>query len=412
MGGAAPVAAVSAGPLTRVLLRGRWAVLVAWAACFLVARRGVVGDWSFHRLGADALLGPDPWTLYARLPQLQIGPAALAAAVPLRHAPAVAVQVVLWACGLGALWLAERSWPHAARAQRERLLIGGLLAVPCWSFLVTAGHLDDALAILATAGACLALARGAGLPAGLLVGLAVAAKPWALVVVPVLLAVPALRPRLLALAAALGVPALAWAPFLLAAPRSVGALSGFRIPVAATSGLRLAGLAGHPFPGAVRPAQLLLGLAVAVLAARRGRWWAVPVVALAVRVALDPGAMGYYAAGPAVAALLAEGHLRPRVPTLLPAAFLGLFQPAYLTLLAARRGEVPFVSPGASLAVACLRVGACTALVVGALAVPALRARDRRGSSTPGAADAAAPVTLGACGPPPGGSSAAGLQAP
>jgi hypothetical protein len=53
-----------------------------------------------------------------------------------------------------------------------------------------------------------------------------------------------------------------------------------------------------------RPAQAALGIALGVLALRRGRWPAVLLLAVAARIVLDPGTNRYYAAGAVVGALI------------------------------------------------------------------------------------------------------------
>lgn len=356
--------------------RWRWPILVLWALVWFVARRHVTGDWSFFEEGARLLRGHHPLSMYADAPQLQIGPLALLAGLPLTAAGLLVVHAVLFALGLLAFRAAELSWP---RRDPLRLLMGGLLALPCWAFIVTAGHLDDALVVTFTAFACLAVSRDRALAAGLLAGAAVAAKPWALVVVPLVLGLTSRRLR--ALCAAVAVTAVAWLPFVLGDTRTISALSQFHIRVNATSGLHLLGLDGGPCPAWVRPAQLILGLAVALFAVRRGQWWAAPAAGIAVRVALDPGAMGYYAGGLAVAVLLADGWSLRRIPTGSLLVFVGLFYPAYLSLQAATNGTLPFTTTVSQLLTAGLRVMTCAAVVVLAVGAPdRLRRRGSRSS--------------------------------
>jgi hypothetical protein len=177
--------------------------------------------------------------------------------------------------------------------------------------------------------------------------------------------------------------AAAWAPFFIGDSRTAAALTGFRINISAVSGLHLLGYDSGAAPSWVRPAQILLGLALAVAVARKGRWWAVPAVGLAVRVALDAGAMGYYLAGPALAALLVDGWSPRRIPIGSLAVFGGLFCPAYLSLLAARHG-VALNAAGSGLLVATLRVSACA--LIGWLAFAGSGARTQRGRARASAA--------------------------
>jgi hypothetical protein len=58
-------------------------------------------------------------------------------------------------------------------------------------------------------------------------------------------------------------------------------------------------------------AQLTLGAIGAALVAHRRNWAAVPLVAIAVRLALDPEVHHYYTAGLVVAAFIWDLHTRP-----------------------------------------------------------------------------------------------------
>jgi len=115
-----------------------------------------------------------------------------------------------------------------------------------------------------------------------------------------LLALPAAQRRRSAAVFA-GAVALAWLPFLLADPHTLCALGQFTIHNSASSALRALGVASSATPGWDRPAQLLLGAAVALVAVRRGRWAAVPLAVVAARLLLDPATYPYYTAGLLVA---------------------------------------------------------------------------------------------------------------
>ena len=150
-------------------VRWRWPVLLAWAAGWLIARHGVVGDWSFFEQSGQLLRGHRPLSLYAGHPRIQIGPLALVAALPLTGHGSVLPQAVIYALGLLALRAVELCSPED---QARALLVGGLLAVPCWAFVATSGHLDDALVTVFTVLAALAVLRHRPAWAGLLVGAA------------------------------------------------------------------------------------------------------------------------------------------------------------------------------------------------------------------------------------------------
>ncbi len=363
-----------------------------WAAVWFVARRHVLGDWHYFHDAARLLGGPRPLSTYADSPDLQIGPLALIVGLPIARAGPLVVQPVLYGLGLIAMAVSERCWP---RAEPVRLLLAGTLAIPVWSFVATSGHLDDALVVLTTTIAALAVKRNQNLVAGLCVGAAIASKPWAVVVIPLLLGLQSRRVR--ALGAAVTLSVLAWLPFVLGDPGTTSALAGFRLHVVSTSGLQLLGVHGLA-PGWVRPAQALLGLALGLLAVRRGRWWAVPAVGLAARVALDPQAMGYYAAGLVVVVLLADGWSRVRLPVGSLVAFAGLFYPAFLTYRAALAGDVLFREGPAAGVVAAVRLLACAGIVTLALLGRTVSAAT---AATPPAAASASRRTPSATTPAP-----------
>lgn len=346
-------------------VRWRWPLLLAWGLAWVLARGGSTGDWHFLEEGGRLLRGPHPLSLYADAPYLQIGPLALLAGVPLAGAPGPVVQAVLYGLGAAAVVAAEVVAP---RRSAVTFVAAAALALPSWSFVVGSGHLDDALVVASTACAGVAVARGRSITAGLLVGAAVAAKPWALVVVPVVLGLRTHRGR--AVLAALTVPAAAWAPFVVGDPGTAAALTAFRIGVVPTSGLHLLGVGDVACPGWVRPVQVVLGLVLALLAVRQGRWWAAPAAGLAARVALDPGAMGYYAAALAVTVVVVDACKGRRWPVGSLLVFGGLFYPAYVASQAARAGVVLFTSPPGSLLVAAVRVATCVAVVALCCAPP------------------------------------------
>jgi hypothetical protein len=219
---------------------------------------------------------------------------------------------------------------------RPAALIGGLLAMPVWMILaITAVHLDDVMVLTCVAASLPMVARGRWLPAGALLGTAVATKPWAVVVVPLVFALPRrVMPR--AVLVTVAVSALWWVPFLIADPSTPWALSGFPVPVTPDSTYGLLGYHGHSAgvcaplygcmsaaPSWLRPLQFGAGFGFALLAVRRGRWLAAPLVGLATRVLLDSQAWGYYFVGPVIAALawdIAQGRRIPRWAIVVAAA--------------------------------------------------------------------------------------------
>ena len=300
-------------------VRFRWAVISIWL-CVVGALSAIwpgQGDWGFFREGSRALIGqPAPGAaggihLYASQPEIQVGPPALLAALPFNLLPEPwdvgTARLVMSLSVLVALWLVDRLGRAmgVTEARRQRgVLLGGLMLIPAWvTVAVDFAHLDDILALLLGVLAMLLLVMERPMWAATALGIAVATKPWAIVMVPLLLRSgwrPALRPVALA-----GVVAVAWwIPFLLD-PGTLTSLWSFRLPIHASSGLAALGIDPRgEMPGWVRPAQMLGGVLLGVVAARRGHWTGVLLVGMATRVALDPNPMFYYAVGPVLGALV------------------------------------------------------------------------------------------------------------
>jgi hypothetical protein len=296
----------------------RWLILPLWLGLVaaLPNQRNGDGDWEFFRRGAGALFGhpilgsPGGVHLYASRPDIQIGPLALVAAVPFWSLPRPwdvdAVRVVMCITLLGVIAMTESicsTLDVPARIIARVALLGGAFAIPAWvTVAVTEVHLDDVMVVGFTTAAVLFTARKKPMWAAAAVGLAVASKPWGIVVVPLLLQ-PGLRHTLRACVVAVGVAIVWWLPFL-RDPRTVTALWHFRLDVSVTSGLALLGAGSGPMPGWARPVQLVTGVLLGVLAVRKGHWIGVPLVGFAVRVALDPSTFDYYEASPIIGALI------------------------------------------------------------------------------------------------------------
>ncbi|MEU0556707.1 glycosyltransferase 87 family protein [Dactylosporangium sp. NPDC006015] len=294
-------------------------VLVGWAVMwFVVMAVHGGGSWHFFVDGATALADLDDTAagglhLYAAAPVLQIGPVALLAALPLLAAgppgALFAVQVLGAAAGLVIVrqirQVAGRIRPNLDRHDINlRVALAALYLLPVWMYLaVSSAHLDDVLALLGTIAAAQAACARRPVLTGLLLGLAVDAKPWALAFAALLLIAGDRRGRLLGLLTLAATVTVAWLPFLLADPGTMRAVH-YTIPNTQLSALRVFGVHDPRTPSWARPAQLLLGLALGVVAVRRGRWAAVPLLAVMARVVLDPGTNRYYVAGIVVGAAL------------------------------------------------------------------------------------------------------------
>jgi hypothetical protein len=309
-----------------LVLRRRYPLLVAWSAVWFLARlltepaRSRGGDWPWFEFGARTLIhlnshyATGALSLYAHNPEVQIGPPPLIAVAAFQWLPPAAVRllfaVLVTLAGAWCLRCVELIVGREATGERwldvQRLVArAGVLVVPIWAWeSVRWEHLDDVMAITAamTAMAVIASGRRWWL-AALLVGIAVASKPWALAIAPCLLALPR-EERSRATLVAILTAGLCWAPFVVGAPQTVNALGGYQVVVDPGSTLHLLGVPLVDAPRWVRPLQLVGGFLLAVVVVRRRQWLALPVVVFGFRVLVDPQTWGYYGLGPLVGAVL------------------------------------------------------------------------------------------------------------
>jgi hypothetical protein len=345
------------------LIRGRWIILLAWAL-WLFPRNWTIGagDWHYFLTGSRLLFGVDGLHVFARHPELHMGPLSLVSAWFLRLGGGDglgAAEVLMWTLGLVTLALLEQA-ATAIRGSGDPFvglttLGGGVLFLKAW--IVAAGpiaHIDDVLAMTFTAVALWAVATRRPWVAGLAVGLAAASKPWGIMVLPLCLAFPR-RLLLRSLGIAVVTSLAAWLPFVVADRGTVGAGSYNQLNDAA-SALHALGVHSANTPDWVRPTQVLLALALGALAVRLGRWPAVVPVALATRIGLDPAVFPYYAPTLVLGGLVCDLLVSRRS---LP-VWTGI---TYVVVLA-----LP-LSFGAT-ALGGLRLGACVALVLGSLLMP------------------------------------------
>src|SRR5665647_367944 len=153
----------------------------------------------------------------------------------------------------------------AMMIRHRRIIIAAIVVIPAWTVLsVRWGHLDDVLAMTFAIAALRAVSAHRPVLAGVALAAAIAAKPWAVGFLPLLLVLP--RDRLRAAATAAAGTAMAWAPFVLANPRTLGALHP-PVGLSPSSGLHALGARGVMVPPWGRTAQLLLSPAAAVGAA-------------------------------------------------------------------------------------------------------------------------------------------------
>jgi hypothetical protein len=303
----------------RSFIRWRYPIIIGLAVLFAIATPSRTGvDWDYFQRGSELLFGqhrtpvamkPGGLHLYANYPVLQIGPLSFLVFMPFRLFGEASREVgvfVLTAAGVALIYYLEQlaKRVHDPTAETRQLiefctLLGGSAAITGW-YAVSSQfmHLDDVLVLTFGCMALSVTARGRTYALGVLIGLGVAAKPTGLIMLPLVLQLPRRewwKPVVIAGAFA----ALAYLPFILADAET---LSAFRPRIVTSSGsvLRVFGI--HEF-GWVRPAQLVGAFAAGSVAVWRGRWPAVLLVGIAVRMALDPGAFEYYTSGLILAAL-------------------------------------------------------------------------------------------------------------
>jgi hypothetical protein len=302
---------VSARPFE---LRGRWRTcaqrLVSWRhptllAVALISAFGVRADvdWKLLSDGGNGLFSASPLSVYAKTPYLQAGPPGLVVVRGLNLLPGTSgpwiAHILLAFLGWYLLYLVERwtvpgsSWRSIPLGPGLLTLAIGVMVLEQWAWLAGfASHPEDGLALLCFLLALRALMTGRDLRAALLIGLAAAWKPWAVVALPL---VTGCSRKCRALMIALAIPTACWLPFILGDHSTLSAV-GHGFPLLPDSTLRLLGLSGKTIPDWWRSVQLSGALAGAALAARRD-WRVAFAAGCAMRLLLDPAGLGYYDAG-------------------------------------------------------------------------------------------------------------------
>jgi hypothetical protein len=257
----------------------------------------VIGGWSLWR--AARVGGPGSRLGGRELPSLFVGGLAGAAFIEFflnRAAPSLWLRMLLPAVWLaGCALIASRRVDGRPRStmQVNPLALAALLTIPSWAYLAAAtAHVDDAAAIGLLVWAALAASKSKHpVLVAVMVGLAIACKPWAIVGLgfPPWRGIRSLRDQGLAL----GIAAACWLPFVLADRRTLGAGSR-AFAIAANSSVHLLGL--QSMPPWLRTVQLAAALAVAVVAGHRRGPLEALAAGMAVRLLLDPGTFPYYLA--------------------------------------------------------------------------------------------------------------------
>jgi peptidoglycan hydrolase-like protein with peptidoglycan-binding domain len=291
----------------------RLAALLTLPASALIAYDGWRWRWFIHpdfhlaREAAQVLLSGDGLRVYAEAPLAQMGPLALALA-PLPHA---AYNVVVALLVLPFLVLAARPLleDDVQPSRRITWLLATTLLIAPWAQLAWKGHGDDALVLLGAAVMLTALAarRTIWVLAGWFV--AVAGKPTALALAPLLLATPAtlwLGPVL---------AAMVWLPFFIADPGAMARAGQGVMAVVPGDGLSYLGVrTGRP-PAWVRPLQLAVAWVGTLLGHLRARPAAGLLAGLALRAALEPNPAPAYSISLVAIALFVDAGRRLPVAT-------------------------------------------------------------------------------------------------
>jgi hypothetical protein len=289
-------------------IRRRHVFLTLWTVVwFVIAERHGAVSWHYLRTGEELLFGQVPGgglALYANHPELQIGPVSFLVAALFTpfsdRLGEILAEGFMSSLGLCMVVLIGRAAAHYYwgtglnhKRLQQRVMIAAAAFIPMWvEVSVRFAHLDDVLALFFTILAIRALVAGRPTAVGIFLALAVDAKPWAVGFLPLLLALP--RQQLLRSGLWLaGTVAIAWLPFYLTHVNTLAA-AHFVIPNQAASSLRWFGVNNPVTPSWDRPAQIVLGLALGVLAVRRRRWPAVVLVAADARIVLDPSVYTYY----------------------------------------------------------------------------------------------------------------------
>jgi hypothetical protein len=339
-----------------------------WLACVFAG----VGVWTMVYLGLygfawtdydfevtpayDALAGGHLWRFFQLAP---VYGGSLELRAPFALLPALwgggeqaRFEVVSLPCLIAAavlgLWLFSRMREAGASPLARWTTLGLCAANPITVYACEIGHAEELLGGVLCVAAVLAAERRRPVWAGLLLGLAIVNKDWALLAVgPVLLALPSGRRQALAIAGTLA--AVFYAPLIVAQlPSHASSASGAASAVGAAAGTIFQpwqfwwflGAAGHVVrnssgvvlvgyrvpPGWIstiaHPLIVAVGLPLTLLAALRARRGGgradallVLVALLLLRCALDPWDNGYYPL-PFLIALIAWESLRLRRPPL------------------------------------------------------------------------------------------------
>lgn len=322
-------------PLLDAFVRWRFAVFGLLSAALLAGgwrQLTADNDWYFFSWGSDLLFGharvlvrsdlivhpvlPGGLHLYASYPFLQIGPPALLIARLLEIGPhhgILLAGIVVQALGLTFVLLLDSTFKPRTSAARWGAFAGGVVVSVGWSLIAHYRHLDDALTLVAMAGAYRAIAARRPVVCGILLGIAAASKPWGVALVPLAGAFRTSSERTRAGLASLATAALFWGPFLVV---DRGTLSvGKHYPYLAPDGPLFAlGLRSMGEGAPLRLVQFAVGALVVAGLVSRGLPGLAPLAAFSIRLGIDPAANFYYPAAVLAAAYLADASTAQQQP--------------------------------------------------------------------------------------------------
>lgn len=261
------------------------------------------GDLAFFVDAYRGMVGDEGLRVYAERPNIQSGPIALLSIGLLADLGAWAFPVAVAAMFVLAMVSLFRM--DAARDRNPVVLgVGGLIALAWWRTFAFQGHLDDAATIAIAVVAVAAVERRRHVSAAVALGIALAIKPWAVFLLPVLMRPSDTWRRRVALPClSLAIGAVTWAPFLLA---SSGTMGGAKpsVWVAPDSVYRLLTGSSSTMPTTLRMLQLAMCIVAVGWVTLRGHVACALLLGVSVRLLLDGGTWPYYTAGLIVGALL------------------------------------------------------------------------------------------------------------
>jgi hypothetical protein len=277
------------------------------------------GDFWFFRDRAADMFGASGLRVFAEHPGIQSGPLTLLMARAIgsvdRSGLTLVPIVASLACGLVLVGLSSMTSVRAA--SRWAQAAGGLVVVAWWWFLPRYGHVDDALVLALAVGAVALVSHDRRVAAAVLLGVALAVKPWMVFLLPITCRTPLRRVRSWTHPAlACGIGGVFWLPFVIA---DVGTLRVMRptVPVSPESVMQLFGAdPGGSAPAAARFVQLLLAFGAVTWVVRHERADLALLVGVAVRVAFDAATWPYYTVGLVVGAIITDAAAvrRARLP--------------------------------------------------------------------------------------------------